>query len=124
MMLGMVATAEALLALLLTLPYPSLLRRRVVDLVSSLLQPGLGIVPFAIFQLLDVYWKNEHRLKCSSDVCTVLERDRYERSVFKAQRNALLGLGACMLYWLLYRMCKYYRDIQKLEDDVKRQKEH
>lgn len=29
----------------------------------------------------DIYWKNEHRLECSSEVCTATERDRYEKSV-------------------------------------------
>lgn len=29
----------------------------------------------------DLYWKNEHRLMCSSEVCTATERDRYEKSV-------------------------------------------
>ncbi|KAI5055842.1 hypothetical protein GOP47_0029363 [Adiantum capillus-veneris] len=118
-MLGAAATAEALLALLLTVPYPPPLRRRLVALIASLLQPALGIVPFAAFQLLDIYWKNEHRLNCSSDVCTLPERDRYERSLFKAQRNTLLAIGSCFLYWLLYRMCKYHQELQKLDDDVK-----
>ncbi|MCO5548697.1 hypothetical protein L7F22_002156 [Adiantum nelumboides] len=100
-MLGAAATAEALLALLLTVPYPPPLRRRLVALIASLLQPALGIIPFAAFQLLDIYWKNEHRLNCSSDVCTLPERDRYERSLFKAQRNTLLAIGSCFLYWNL-----------------------
>lgn len=29
----------------------------------------------------DIYWKNEHRLMCTSDTCTATERDRYEKSV-------------------------------------------
>ena len=29
----------------------------------------------------DIYWKNEHRLMCTSEVCTAAERDRYEKSV-------------------------------------------
>ena len=29
----------------------------------------------------DIYWKNEHRLMCTSDICTATERDRYEKSV-------------------------------------------
>jgi hypothetical protein len=29
----------------------------------------------------DIYWKNEHRLMCTSDICTAAERDRYEKSV-------------------------------------------
>ncbi|KNA03555.1 hypothetical protein SOVF_208010, partial [Spinacia oleracea] len=38
------------------------------------------IVPFAAFQLLDIYWKYEHRLTCTSEICTATERDRYEKS--------------------------------------------
>lgn len=30
---------------------------------------------------LDIYWKNEHRLMCTGEVCTAAERDRYEKSV-------------------------------------------
>ena len=52
MMLGGATAAEAVLALLLTVRYPAALRRRLLVIVSSLLQPALGIVPFAAFQLL------------------------------------------------------------------------
>lgn len=31
--------------------------------------------------MLDIYWKNEHRLRCSGETCTAAERDRYEKSV-------------------------------------------
>lgn len=31
--------------------------------------------------MLDIYWKNEHRLMCSGEICTAAERDRYEKSV-------------------------------------------
>ncbi|KAH7302323.1 hypothetical protein KP509_23G067400 [Ceratopteris richardii] len=121
-MLGAATTTEALLALLLTIPCPPLLRRRLVALIASLLQPALGIIPFAGFQLLDIYWKNEHRLSCASEVCTLHERDRYERSLYKAQRNTLFAIGSCFLYWFLYRMCKYHQELQRLEDDVKKWK--
>jgi hypothetical protein len=29
----------------------------------------------------EVYWKYEHRITCTQDVCTTLERDRFQRSV-------------------------------------------
>ncbi|KAL1824849.1 hypothetical protein ACET3Z_011627 [Daucus carota] len=38
------------------------------------------VVPFAGFQLLDIYWKNEHRLMCTGEICTAAERDRYEKA--------------------------------------------
>ncbi|MBA0685219.1 hypothetical protein Goari_012892 [Gossypium aridum] len=81
LILTYVVAAEAALALLLTLPSPKLLKNRLVSLISLILQPALFIVPFAGFQLLDIYWKNEHRLICTSEICTAAERDRYEKSV-------------------------------------------
>nr|ABK21211.1 unknown [Picea sitchensis]ABK24315.1 unknown [Picea sitchensis] len=122
-MLGYVVVGEALAALLLTFPWPRMLKTRLVATLSSLLQPAMGIVPFAIFQLLDIYWKNEHRLMCTSDACTSVERDRYERSIYKAQRNAVLSVSACLLYWIIFRICKYYNEIQNLEEQIKRWKE-
>ncbi|XP_057763483.1 uncharacterized protein LOC130983282 isoform X1 [Arachis stenosperma] len=80
LVLSYVVAAEAAVAILVTLPTPKLLRDRLVYFVSLILQPALFIVPFAGFQLVDIYWKNEHRLMCTSDVCTAAERDRYEKS--------------------------------------------
>ncbi|KAJ4713582.1 B-cell receptor-associated-like protein [Melia azedarach] len=122
MILTYVVAAEAAVALLLTLPYPKLLKNRLVSLISLILQPALFIVPFAAFQLLDIYWKNEHRMMCTSEICTAAERDRYEKSIYKAQRNVILCSAACLLYWIIYRICKYYKDIQSLEEVEKRYK--
>ncbi|GKV46791.1 hypothetical protein SLEP1_g53757 [Rubroshorea leprosula] len=80
MILTYVVAAEAALALLVTLPSPKLVKKRLVSLVSLILQPALFVVPFAGFQLLDIYWKNEHRLVCTSEICSAAERDRYEKS--------------------------------------------
>ncbi|KAF2541934.1 hypothetical protein F2Q68_00032461, partial [Brassica cretica] len=88
LILSYVVAAEVAIAVILTLPYPMLLKKRIVSLVSLVLQPAASIVAFAGFQLLgvragidfDIYWKNEHRLECSSEVCTATERDRYEKS--------------------------------------------
>ncbi|MQL96079.1 hypothetical protein Taro_028742 [Colocasia esculenta] len=120
--LAYVVAAEAAVALLLTLPAPKVVKNRIVALVSLLLQPATGIVPFAVFQLLDIYWKNEHRLMCTSDVCTAAERDRYEKSIFKAQRNVILCVSACLLYWSVFRICKYHKEIQEMEEVEKRRK--
>ncbi|OAY46471.1 uncharacterized protein LOC110618201 [Manihot esculenta] len=122
MILTYVVAVEAVLAAVLTLPSPKLLKYRLVSLVSLLLQPALFIVPFAGFQLLDIYWKNEHRLMCTSEICTASERDRYEKSIYKAQRNVILCASACLLYWCIYRICKYYKEIQNLEEVEKRYK--
>ncbi|KAJ7975286.1 B-cell receptor-associated-like protein [Quillaja saponaria] len=123
MILTYVVAAEAAIAILLTLPSPRLVKNRLVSLVSLILQPALFIIPFAGFQLLDIYWKNEHRLTCTSEVCTAAERDRYEKSIYKAQRNAVLCFAACLLYWSVYRICKYHKDIESLEEVEKRYKE-
>ncbi|CAN6577770.1 unnamed protein product [Malus baccata var. baccata] len=92
MILTYVVAAEAALAFLLTIPAPKPLKNRFVSLVSLILQPALFIVPFAGFQLLDIYWKNEHRLACTSDTCTASERDRYEKSVSSHYSLSLVSL--------------------------------
>lgn len=118
MILTYVVAAEAVIALLLTLPSPKAIKSTIVSFVSLILQPALFIVPFSGFQLLglsscflslfllflllllifsviltfrdcngfvisflDIYWKNEHRLMCTSEICTSSERDRYEKAV-------------------------------------------
>ncbi|KAI3979340.1 hypothetical protein MKX01_036384 [Papaver californicum] len=123
LILAYVVAAEAVVALLLTLPSPKLLKSRIVSLISLILQPAIGIVPFAAFQLLDIYWKNEHRLMCTSDVCTAAERDRYDKSIYKSQRNVILCASACLLYWSVYRICKYHKEVQNLEEVEKRYKD-
>ncbi|KAK6147988.1 hypothetical protein DH2020_018900 [Rehmannia glutinosa] len=121
--LAYVVAAEAAVAILLTLPSPKAVKSRIVSLISLILQPSLFIIPFSAFQLLDIYWKNEHRLMCTGEICTAAERDRYEKSIYKSQRNAVLCTAACLLYWCIYRICKYYRDIQSMEEVEKRYKD-
>ncbi|KAL1200735.1 hypothetical protein V5N11_006488 [Cardamine amara subsp. amara] len=123
LILSYVVAVEVVITLVLTLPYPMLLKKRVVQLVSLILQPAASIVAFAGFQLLDIYWKNEHRLSCSSEVCTATERDRYEKSIYKAQRNVVLCAAGILLYWCIYRICKYNKDLELLEATEKRYKE-
>jgi len=43
----------------------------------------------------DIYWKNEHRLLCSSEVCTTTERDRHEKSVSSSMKHFTYDLW----YW-------------------------
>ncbi|XP_043694779.1 uncharacterized protein LOC122645533 [Telopea speciosissima] len=123
LILTYVVAAEAAAALLLTVPAPNVLKSRIVSLISLIIQPAIGIVPFAAFQLLDIYWKSEHRLMCTSEACTATERDRFEKAVYKSQKNVILCASACLLYWCVYRMCKYYKELQKLEEVVKKYKE-
>ncbi|KAL8139746.1 hypothetical protein V2J09_005767 [Rumex salicifolius] len=120
MILTYVVAAETALALLLTIPTPKILRSRLVSLVSLILQPCMFILPFAAFQLLDIYWKNEHRLVCTSDICTATERDRFEKTLYKSQRNVVLCVAACLL--CVYRICKYNKEIKNLEEVEKRYK--
>ncbi|TKY44839.1 B-cell receptor-associated protein [Spatholobus suberectus] len=117
LILSYVVAAEAAVAILLTLPTPKLLRNRFASLVSLILQPRFSLSP-----LRDIYWKNEHRLSCTSEVCTAAERDRYEKSIYKAQRNVILCVAACLLYWSISRICKYQKEIQSLEEVEKRYK--
>ncbi|CAA2971276.1 uncharacterized protein LOC111372751 isoform X2 [Olea europaea subsp. europaea] len=91
-----VVAAEAAVAILLTLPSPKALKSSIVSLISLILQPLLFIIPFATFQLLDIYWKNEHRLMCTGEICTAAERDRYEKSV----TILVIILYFCILYFL------------------------
>ncbi|KAF5188635.1 B-cell receptor-associated-like protein [Thalictrum thalictroides] len=123
MILAYIVAAEAAIAILLTLPTPKLIKNQIVSLVSLILQPAMTIVPFAAFQLLDIYWKSEHRLMCTGDVCTAAERDRYEKTTYKAQRNSALCILSCLLYWCVYRISKFYKDIKKLEEVEKRYKD-
>ena len=123
MILTYVVAVEAAIAVLLTIPSPKLVKSRLVSLISLILQPSMFIVPFAGFQLLDIYWKNEHRLMCTGETCTAAERDRYEKSIYKAQRNVILCTAACLLYWCVYRICKYYKEVQSLEEVEKRYKD-
>ncbi|GJN30850.1 hypothetical protein PR202_gb19188 [Eleusine coracana subsp. coracana] len=123
MILACVVAAEAAVAALLTLPAPRAVRNQIVGLVSLLLQPIATVIPFAAFQLLDIYWKKEHRLMCTSEVCTADERIRFEKTMFKAQRNVILCVSACLLYWCIYRIVKYNKDIKALEEAARRLKE-
>ncbi|KAL0355017.1 UNVERIFIED_CONTAM: hypothetical protein Sradi_3948600 [Sesamum radiatum] len=116
--LAYVVAAEAAVAIILTLPSPKALKSRIVSLISLILQPSLFVYHSPVFS----FW-NEHRLMCSGEICTAAERDRYEKSIYKSQRNAVLCAAACLLYWCIYRICKYHREIQSMEEVEKRYKD-
>ncbi|GJV85966.1 thioredoxin F-type 1 [Tanacetum coccineum] len=148
MILTYIVAAEAAIAFLVTLPSPKAIKTTLVSLVSLVLQPALFVVPFSAFQLLDIYWKNEHRLMCSGETCTASERDRYEKTidcehldhgdhsprVFKSRESHLLGARSGLLLISLisreqvlnqsagciYRVCKYHKEIQSMEEVEKR----
>lgn len=52
MLLAYTVAVEAAIAILLTIPSPKLLKKRIVSLISLILQPALFVVPFAGFQIL------------------------------------------------------------------------
>jgi hypothetical protein len=54
-MLGVVAGAEALILLLLSAPLPRDVSKQALEFVKRILQPGLAVVPFALFQLLGIW---------------------------------------------------------------------
>ncbi|XBH57172.1 hypothetical protein VPH35_078828 [Triticum aestivum] len=93
MLLTCVVGAEAAVAALLTLPAPRAVRAQIVGLTSMLLQPMAAVLPFAAFQLLDIYWKNEHRLICTGEMCTSEERVRFEKSVSELRPYVLEFVG-------------------------------
>ncbi|XP_052723135.1 uncharacterized protein LOC108344748 isoform X2 [Vigna angularis] len=109
LILTYVVAAEAAVAILLTLPTPKLLRNRFASLVSLILQPALFIVPFAGFHLLDIYWKNEHRLMCTSEVCTAAERDRYEKSVVGSVDYPLITKCLQLHFLLPFTLPEHFR---------------
>ncbi|BBH04206.1 B-cell receptor-associated 31-like protein [Prunus dulcis] len=78
-------------------------------------------------RVVDIYWKNEHRLSCTSEICTAAERDRYEKSTFFVfgylRMRVKQGFVLVEIFWCLVRICKYYKDIQNLEEVEKRCKE-
>ncbi|KAB5524253.1 hypothetical protein DKX38_022002 [Salix brachista] len=45
---------------------------------------------------------------------------RFAVQIYKAQGNAILCVSACLLYWCVYRICKFYKEIQSLEEVEKR----
>ncbi|KAI9080079.1 hypothetical protein K1719_038012 [Acacia pycnantha] len=124
MFLTYVVAAEAAIAVLLTLPSPKLFKNRFASLIPSILQPFYFIAPISwmVVEFNDIYWNNERLLMCTSEVCTATERDKYEKSIYEAQRNVVLCVAACLLYWCIYRICKYQKEIESLEEVEKKYK--
>lgn len=121
--LGAVVGFEALLVLVVSLPLHRNVRAWLVPNLRPILQPMLAVVPFALFQLLDVYWKYEHKMRCEGVNCTAADRDRYEKSMIKNQRNLIVAIAAAFLYWVLWRWFKVATHILLLEQEVKKLKQ-
>lgn len=122
---ALLAAGEAVLLLALTIPSYHAIRKKTIPFMQRLLQPLLVIVPFSIFQLLDVYWKMEHKLSCGDNgqFCTQADRDRSAKSAIKNQRNLLLAVAALFLYWMLYRFVTLHATILRMESEIKKLKD-
>lgn len=117
--LGAVTAAEAIILILLTLPGTQGLRKGLIAVARTSLQPLLAVVPFALFLLLEIYWKYEHLPECKGPTCSVAEQDRHSKSVFKSQRNGILVLGALLLYWVLYRVTALLVSLERISNQLK-----
>jgi len=96
--LGATTTAEAIILILLTLLGTQGLQKGLIAVARTNLQPLLAVVLFALFLLLEIYWKYKHLPGCKGSTCNVAEQDRHSKSVFKSQRNGILVVGALLLY--------------------------
>ncbi|KAI8542650.1 hypothetical protein RHMOL_Rhmol08G0154500 [Rhododendron molle] len=75
-------------------------------------------------------WNNRNHFPKNGPVMTSKGLGRSESlfdlvfwKVYKAQRNVIMCAAACLLYWCVYRICKYYKEIQSLEEVEKRYKD-
>ncbi|CAM6120030.1 unnamed protein product [Calypogeia fissa] len=110
--IGLVAGAEAVLLLLMTLPALQGLRKGMIHVAQSMLQPMLAGVPLALFLALDIYWKIRNMPPMQGHPG---ELERNSKMIFKSQRNALLVFCALFFYWLLYRVTRMLIRLEHLE---------
>ncbi|GBG62578.1 hypothetical protein CBR_g31214 [Chara braunii] len=112
-----ITALELLLLVVVSIPLPRKLRLRVAKVVEGLWRPIFAVIPFMVFQLAEVVVKFERRLICKNDVCTSSDRDRFEKSMARAQRNGILTVVGLVCYWLLYRFITIQQCISQLEND-------
>lgn len=120
--IGAVTAAEALILLLLTMPGLGGMRKGLIAVARTALQPLLAVVPLSLFLALEIYWKYEHMTECKGPQCGPMERDRAQKSVIKSQRNAILVSGALLLYWTLYRVTAMMVRMEQLSAQLKKLK--
>ncbi|KAJ0974940.1 hypothetical protein J5N97_016905 [Dioscorea zingiberensis] len=117
--LSYAAAAEAILLLFLTVPLLSPLRRGAAAACRAALKPLMAVVPFCLFLLLDIYWKYEFRPVCDkTHGCNAAELIRYQKSLAKAQRNAVLVASSLLMYWLLFAVSGLVAQLEQLEQRV------
>ncbi|KAH7373128.1 hypothetical protein KP509_17G038500 [Ceratopteris richardii] len=100
------------------------LRKGLIAVARSCLQPLLATIPFCLFLLLDIYWKYEHMPICEGPVCSTAEHTKHAKSMMKSQRNTVLVLSALLLYWLLYCTTHMLVQIDRLNQQVKQLQRH
>eukprot|EP00250_Pteridium_aquilinum_P006919 c16745_g1_i1 orf=152-547(+) len=115
--------AEAIILLLVTVPGLERIRKGIIGVARSCLQPLMAVIPFCLFLLLDIYWKFEHMPKCAGPECSAAEHIKHSKSMMKSQRNAILVLAALLLYWLLYCVTHMLVQIDRLNQQVKQLKQ-
>ncbi|KAK8938022.1 hypothetical protein KSP40_PGU004252 [Platanthera guangdongensis] len=121
--LGYVAAAEATMLLLFTLPGLDRLRPGLVTVTRSAVKPMLSVIPFALFLLLDIYWKQETRPACGDEhSCSPTEFIRHQKSLMKSQRNAILIAAALLLNWLLFAVTRLVVHIEQLSQRIEKLK--
>eukprot|EP00271_Cylindrocystis_brebissonii_P013449 TRINITY_DN33292_c0_g1_i1.p1 TRINITY_DN33292_c0_g1~~TRINITY_DN33292_c0_g1_i1.p1 ORF type:complete len:130 (-),score=16.52 TRINITY_DN33292_c0_g1_i1:270-659(-) len=119
-----VASFEAGVLLMLSIPMVHVIRSKTIPLLDKFLQPLLFVVPFGLFQLLDVIWKYEFEMPpCSEPGCTPMDHERFQRKACRNERNLLLSLSVVFFYWLLYRMTKIHVSVLKMEAEAKKRKD-
>ncbi|KAI5068005.1 hypothetical protein GOP47_0016350 [Adiantum capillus-veneris] len=119
-LLSYVVAAEAILLLVVSMPGLGKIRKGIITMAQSTLQPLLAVIPFCLFLLMDIYWKYGHNLqRCEGPHCTLAEQAKYAKSVVKTERNAILVLAALVLYWLLYNVTRMLVQLEKLNQQVK-----
>lgn len=122
-MLGYATAAEAIMVLLLTFPGLGPLRKGLIAVIRNLLKPFFSVVPFALFLVMDIYWKYENRIDCeSTDTCTPTDRLHQQKSIMKSQRNLLLIVSAVVFYWLLFSVTRMITTIEQLNARIEKLK--
>lgn len=121
--LSYAVAAEAVILLFVTMPGLDRLRKGIILVARSSLQPLMAIIPFCLYLLLDIYWKFEHLPKCEGPHCTVAEQTKHAKSIMKSQRNAVLVLAALVLYWLLYCVTRILVQLEKVHQEAKQLKQ-
>lgn len=68
------------------------------------------LISFLFELILDIYWKSEHRLKCSGETCTAAERSRYERAVITI--SLFWGNKICLSsHWGILVLCFNFKNV-------------